>query len=279
MTPETKETAIAKLDAMRVKVGYPDVWQTYDDVTIEASLAQSLLSAGHAELKRQLARIGQPVDRAEWWMLPQEVNAYYSPTNNEIVFPAAILQPPFFDIAADPALNYGGIGATIGHEITHGFDQGGSQFDADGNFTNWWTDDDLARFMALTAEVAAQYDAVEVLPGLTVDGGLTIGENIADMGGLHIAYDALQTLLAEEGDPGLIEGLSQEERFFIAYALSWAEKAREEALRTQTLNDEHAPAQVRAVQPARNMDAFFEAFPIEPGDPEYLPPAERIVIW
>jgi predicted metalloendopeptidase len=279
MSPETKATAIEKLDAMRVKVGYPDVWRTYEAVTIEESLAQTLLSASLAESKRKLGRIGEPVDRDEWGMLPQEVNAYYSPTNNEIVFPAAILQSPFFDVAADPAFNYGGIGATIGHEITHGFDQGGSQFDAEGNFADWWTAEDLAEFEALTAEVAAQYDDVEVLPGLNVDGDLTIGENIADMGGLQIAYDALQTLLAEEGDPGPIEGLTQEERFFIAYALSWAEEAREEALRTQVLLDEHAPAAVRAVQPARNMDPFFAAFGIEPGEPMFLPPAGRIVIW
>ena len=279
MSPQTKATAIDKVDAMRVKVGYPDVWRTYEGVTVEESLAQTLLSASLAESQRQLARIGEPVDRDEWGMLPQEVNAYYSPTNNEIVFPAAILQSPFFDVAADPAFNYGGIGATIGHEITHGFDQGGSQFDAEGNLSDWWTAEDLAKFEALTAEVAAQYDQVKVMPGLTVDGDLTIGENIADMGGLQIAYDALQTLLAEEGDPGPIEGLTQDERFFIAYALSWAEETREEALRTQLLTDEHAPAEVRAVQPARNMDPFFAAFGIAPDDPEYLPLGERIVIW
>ena len=279
MSPETKETALAKLDAMRVKVGYPDVWRTYAGVTIEESLAQTLLSANLAEARRDFARIGKPVDREEWHMLPQEVNAYYSPTNNEIVFPAAILQPPFFDYQADPASNYGGIGATIGHEITHGFDQRGSQFDAEGNLADWWSAEDMAAFEALTAEVAAQYDAVEVLPGLFVDGDLTIGENIADMGGLQIAYDGLQAALAEAGDSGLIEGLTQEERFFIAYAYSWAEEAREEALRTLVLTDPHAPAAVRAVQPARNMAPFFAAFGIVPGDPVYLPPEERIVIW
>jgi predicted metalloendopeptidase len=279
ITPETKETALAKLDAMRVKVGYPDVWRTYEGATIEESLAQTLLSANLAEARRNFARIGKPVDRDEWLMLPQEVNAYYSPTNNEIVFPAAILQPPFFDYQADPAFNYGAIGATIGHEITHGFDQRGSQFDAEGNLANWWSAEDLAAFAALTAEVAAQYDAVEVLPGLFVDGDLTIGENIADMGGLQIAYDGLQAALAETGDPGLLEGLTQEERFFIAYAYSWAEEAREAALRTRVLTDPHAPAAVRAVQPARNMVAFFAAFGIAPGDPVYLPPEERIVIW
>jgi predicted metalloendopeptidase len=279
MTPETKQTALDKLDAMRVKVGYPDTWQTYEAVNIEESLAQTLLSASLAESKRRLARIGQPVDREEWGMLPQTVNAYYSATNNEIVFPAAILQSPFFDYEADPAFNYGGIGATIGHEITHGFDQSGSQFDAAGNLVDWWSAEDAAAFEALAAEVATQYDAIEVLPGLTVDGDLTIGENIADLGGLQIAYDALQATLAAEGDPGPIEGLTQEERFFIAYAYSWVEKAREERIRTRLLTDTHAPAAVRAVQPARNMDAFFDAFAITPDEPIYLPPEERIVIW
>ena len=279
MSPETKETALVKLDKMRVKVGYPDEWRTYENVNIEESLAATVLSASLAETKRRLGRIGEPVDREEWGMLPQTVNAYFSPVNNEIVFPAAILQAPNFDYEADPAFNYGNIGSTIGHEITHAFDQSGSQFDAKGNLANWWTDEDRARFEALTEQVAAQYAAVEALPGLNVDGELTIGENIADMGGLQIAYEALQTALAEEGDPGLIEGLTQEERFFIAYAYGWAEKAREESIRTQVLTDEHAPAAVRAVQPARNMDAFFAAFGIEPGEPMYLPPEERVVIW
>ena len=279
MSPETKEKALAKLETLRVKVGYPDTWETYENVNIEESLAATMLSASLAQAKKDLARIGGPVDRDEWGMYPQTVNAYYSATNNEIVFPAAILQSPNFDVDADPAFNYGAIGATIGHEITHGFDQGGSQFDADGNLSEWWSDEDRAEFEALTAKIAAQYDAVEVLPGLNVDGELTIGENIADMGGLQIAYDALQAALAEEGDPGLIEGLTQDQRFFISFAYSWVQKAREEAIRTQVVTDEHAPAEVRAVQPARNMDEFFAAFGIEPGDPEYLAPDERIVIW
>jgi putative endopeptidase len=212
-------------------------------------------------------------------MLPQTVNAYYSPTNNGIVFPAAILQPPFFDYQADLAYNYGGIGGTIAHEITHAFDQSGSKFDADGNLVNWWTPQDSERFTALTDEIGAQYDEVEVLPGVFVDGELTIGENIADMGGVQIAHDALRAALAEEGDPGLIEGLSQDQRFFIANAYRWAQKARDEYLVTLVQTDPHAPARVRAVQPARNMEEFFAAFGIEPGDPVFLPPEERIVIW
>jgi putative endopeptidase len=279
MTPETKAEALRKLDTMRVKVGYPDVWETYERVTIEDSYTESLLSANIAEFKRDLEKVSGPVDREEWGMLPQTVNAYYSPTNNEIVFPAAILQPPYFDYLADPAVNYGSIGSTIAHEITHAFDQSGSRFDADGNLANWWTPEDTERFTALTDEVVAQYDQVEVLPGLFVNGDLTIGENIADMGGLQIAFDALQATLAEEGDPGLIEGLTQEERFFIAFAARWAAKLRDEAVRVQMQTDPHAPAEVRAVQPARNMDEFFETFDIGPDDPEYLPPEERVVIW
>lgn len=279
MTPETKAEALKKLDTMRVKVGYPDTWRTYENVTIGDSYVASNLSANIAEYRRNLARLDKPVDKDEWRMLPQTVNAYYSPTNNEIVFPAAILQPPYFDFQADPAYNYGAIGGTIGHEITHAFDQSGSRFDASGNLVNWWTPEDNERFKALTDDIIAQYDAVEVAPGLFVNGELTIGENIADMGGMQIAYDALQTALAEDGDPGLIEGLTQDQRFFLAHAFRWAEKARPEFLETLVKTDEHAPAQVRAVEPQRNMEAFYEAFGITPEDPLYLAPEERIVIW
>lgn len=279
MSAETKETALTKLDAMGVKVGYPDKWQTYEAVNIEESLAQTMLSASLAESNRQLARVGKPVDRDEWSMFPQEINAYYDPTNNEIVFPAAILQAPFYDYQADLAYNYGDIGAIIGHEITHGFDQSGSQFDAEGNLNNWWTDEDLAEFKALTDEVTTQYDAIEVLPSVFVNGDLTIGENIADMGGLQIAYDALHQALAESGDPGLIEEMTQDERFFVSWAVGWAEKARPEAIETQVATDEHSPYSVRAVQPSRNMGVFFTTFDIKPGDPMYLPPEDRVVIW
>jgi len=279
MTPETKAEALAKLDTMRVKVGYPDEWRTYEKVVIGDSYVASVLSANIAEYQRDLARIDEPVDRDEWGMLPQTVNAYYSPTNNEIVFPAAILQAPYFDYQADPAYNYGAIGGTIGHEITHAFDQSGSQFDAQGNLANWWTPEDTERFTALTDQIIAQYDQVEVLPGLSVNGELTIGENIADMGGMQIAYDALQAALAENGDPGLIEGLTQDQRFFLAHAFRWAENARPAFLETLIKTDSHAPAQVRAVEPSRNMEEFFAAFGIEPEDPMYLPPEERVVIW
>jgi len=279
MTPETREAALAKLDTLRVKVGYPETWRTYEGVTIKESLAETLLSSGIADYRWWLDRIGEPVDRDEWDMLPQEVNAYYNPTNNEIVFPAAILQPPFFDYEADPASNYGALGGVIGHEITHAFDQSGAQFDAEGNLTDWWTAEDHARFEELTAAVGDQYSAIELLPDLYVDGDLTIGENIADLGGIQIAYDALQIALEESGDPGVIDGLTQDQRFFIAWAFIWSAEVRDEYLRTDVMLSFHAPSTVRAVQPLRNMDAFAEAFAIEPGDPMYLPPEERIVIW
>jgi predicted metalloendopeptidase len=279
MTPETKEAALAKLDAMRLKVGYPDEWRTYEDVTIEESLAQTLLSATTAEKRRWLARTGEAVDREEWFSPPQIVSAYINDSNNEIVFSAAILQPPFFDAQADPASNYGGIGTIIANEITAGFDAFGAQFGPDGSLTNWWTEDDYAQYEALTADVVEQYSAIEVLPGLRVNGELSLTENTADLGGVQIAYAALQAALAESGDPGRIDELTQDQRFFIAYALSWAAEAREEFLRTLVENFWEAPPQVRAVQPLRNMDAFYEAFDIAPGDPMYLAPEDRIVIW
>lgn len=279
MSAETKAAALAKLDTLNIKVGYPDRWQSYEAVEIGDSYTASIFSAGIADYKRTLARIGQPVDRDEWLMLPQEVNAYYDPTKNEIVFPAAILQPPYFDYQADPAYNYGGIGATIGHEITHAYDQSGARFDASGNFVDWWTPEDYEQFDELAGAVIEQYDAIAVLPGLHVDGELTIGENIADLGGLQIAYDALQAELAENGDPGPIEGLTQDQRFFIAYTYGWAEEAREEFRETQVMTNYHAPAPIRAVQPARNMDEFFTAFGIAPGDPVWLAPEQRVVIW
>ena len=229
MSPETKETALAKLDAMRVKVGYPDEWRTYEGVTIEESLAETLLSANLAEAKRQFDRIDKPVDREEWHMLPQRSTpTTVRPTTRSSFPPRSCNHPSSTTRRTRRSTTVAS--APPSATRSHGFDQSGSQFDAEGNLVNWWSEEDLAEFEALAAEVAAQYDAVEALPGLNVDGDLTIGENIADMGGLQIAYDALQATLAAEGDPGLIEGLTQEERFFIAYAYSWAEKAREQAI-------------------------------------------------
>ncbi len=279
ITDETRSVAIAKLDKMAVKVGYPDKWRSYEGVKIEGSYAQSFLTSVVANYQRDLDRAGKPVDDSEWSALPQEVNAFYDPFKNDITFPAAILQPPFFDYQADPAVNFGGIGFVIGHEITHGFDLQGSQFDAEGNLAGWWSDADAAAFQSLNDEVVTQYGAIEVLPGLFIDGQITVTENVADLGGVQVAFDALRIYLAKNGAPGKIDGFTQDQRFFISAATVWREKIRDEALTTQVKTDEHAPASARSVQPIRNMDEFYDAFAIGPGDPMYLPPAERIVVW
>jgi predicted metalloendopeptidase len=291
MTPETREKALAKLATVRVKVGYPDEWETYEDVEIGESYAETVLSAANASLRESLAEAGQPVDREEWGMNAQTANAYYSPLNNEIVFPAAILQPPFFDYRADPASNYGAIGFIIGHEITHGFDLQGSRFDANGNLEEWWTTEDRARFEALNQDLVAQYDAIEVLPDLFINGQLTVTENVADLGGIETAYDAFQSLLEEESaaaEPGStaassagddVADLTPDQRFFIAAATVWRGKMRDEALTTRIRSGVHSPPAVRATQPLRNTDEFYDAFGIVEGDPMYLAPAERVRIW
>jgi putative endopeptidase len=288
MTPETQARALEKLDKLGVKVGYPDHWRTYAAVEVGDSYAESLRNAANAETRRTLDKIGKPVDRTEWLDPPQTVNAFYSPENNEIVFPAAFLQPPYFDIHADPASNFGSIGAIIGHEITHGFDLQGAQFDAVGNLTDWWTPEDYERFQALNDRVVEQYAAIEILPGLNIDGQITVTENVADLGGVQVAYDALRIHLAAQEDqsPSTAPlatpdplGLTPEQRFFVACARAWRENTRDAFLSTQVKADFHAPASIRATLPIRNMDAFHEAFAIEPSDPMYLPPEERIVIW
>ncbi len=278
MTEETKTAALEKLDAMRVKVGYPDEWQTYENYTIGDSYYATVVDSLVAESKEQMAKYGQPVDMGEWWMSPQTVNAGYDPSKNDITFPAAILQAPFYDPEADPASNYGAIGYVIGHEITHAFDLSGSQFDKDGNYVDWWTDEDRAAFDALNDEVVAEYNAIEVLPDVFVDGQLTVTENVADMGGLQAAFDALQIALQTD-DPGEIDGLTQAQRFFIAAAQVWREKIRDEALMSQVQSDSHAPGIARATVPAANMDAFYEAFDIPDTSEEYIAPDDRVVIW
>lgn len=280
MSDETRAAAIEKLDAMKVKVGYPDTWKTYESYTIGDTYWATVNDSLAADYTHDMGEYGQPVEKGEWWMGAQEVNAGYDPLNNDIMFPAAILQPPFYEPDADLASNYGAIGATIGHEITHGFDLSGSQFDKDGNYVDWWTDADLAAFSTLNDEAAAQYSAVEALPGLFVDGQLTVTENVADMGGLQIAWDALQIALAQEGDPGSIDGLTQSKRFFLAWAQSWRSLMRDELVAFLVQSNPHAPDFVRGVVPALNMDAFYDAFPeVQPGDPEYIAPEDRLVIW
>jgi putative endopeptidase len=279
MTEQTKATAIAKLEKMGVKVGYPDKWRSYAAAKVEDHYAMTALSALNAEYHRTLERAGEPVDKTEWGALAQDINAFYDPLNNDITFPAGILQPPFFDYQADPAVNFGGIGFVIGHEITHGFDLQGSQFDGDGNLANWWTEEDSAAFQKLNDRAVEQYSAIEVLPGLFVDGQITVTENVADLGGVQVSQDALHAYLEANGDPGEIDGFSQDERFFISAATVWREEIRDESLTTQVKSDPHAPAEVRATQPIRNMDEFYEVFDIGPGDPMYLPPEDRILIW
>ncbi len=294
MTPETREKALEKLGTLRVKVGYPDKWETYEEVEIGDSYFASVLSAANASIRESLAEAGLPVDREEWGMNAQTANAYYSPLNNEIVFPAAILQPPFFDYRADPASNYGAIGFIIGHEITHGFDLSGSKFDQNGNLADWWTAADRQPIEELNQALVAQYDAIEVLPDLFVNGQLTVTENIADLGGVETAYDALRNLLAQEVDGADSEvtdaaaklaatndplEFTPEQRFFIAAATVWRGEIRDEALVTRVRSGVHAPPEVRATQPLRNTDEFYDAFGVIEGDPMYLAPAERIRIW
>lgn len=281
MGEETKEKAIEKLDKFTVKIGYPDKWRDYSNLEVNdgQSYYENVVAVSNWSFNRTLEKIDQPVDRSEWGMSPQTVNAYFSPLNNEIVFPAAILQPPFYDYKADDAVNYGGIGAVIGHEISHAFDDSGSRFDANGNLNNWWTEKDLEQFTARTKSLADQYSAIEVLDGVFVNGDFTLGENIGDLGGVLGAYDGLINHLEKVGRPDDIDGFSPEQRFFMSWATIWRTKSRDEALRNQIKTDPHSPGQVRGVQPLLNVDAFYEAFDIQEGDAMYLAPEERVRIW
>ena len=280
MGPETRSRALEKLDTFRVKIGYPDRWPDDRGLTVEREgLVAKVLEANRFLHQRELAKAGQPVDPDEWGMTPQTINAYYNPLANEIVFPAAILQPPFFDPMADDAVNLGAMGAVIGHEITHGFDDFGSQFDARGELRNWWTEEDRQEFERRAEVLVQQYDAYEALPGLHVDGRLTLGENIADLGGLRMAWAALQRLLEESGERGLVDGFTPEQRFFLSWARSWRSQVREERLRTLLRVDSHAPAHFRCNGPLSNMPVFAEAFGIVEGAPMARPVSERAVIW
>jgi putative endopeptidase len=267
MGPETRERALAKLGTFMPKIGYPDQWRDYSALQIErGDYFGNVRRATEFETRRQLARIGQPVDRGEWGMTPQTVNAYYNPVRNEIVFPAGIMQPPFFDPTADDAVNYGAMGAIIGHEIMHGFDDQGSQFDAQGNLNNWWTEGDRAEFTRRAQMLVDQYGAYTVLDSLRVNGQLTLGENIGDLGGLIIAYEGLQRALA--GKPReTIDGFTPEQRFFLSWAQAWRGLYRDEALRMQVQTDPHSPRRFRAMGPVSNMPEFAAAFGCRPGDP------------
>ena len=280
MSEPTKLKALEKLAAFNVKIGYPDVWKDYSKLEVKkgAFLANGIASS-RFEFNRSLAKLGQPIDRNEWGMTPQTVNAYYDPSMNEIVFPAGILQPPFFDVKADDAVNYGGIGMVIGHEMTHGFDDQGCQYDAKGNLKNWWTPADTKAYAASTALVVKQGGAFEVLPGLNQNGELTLGENIADLGGLKISFEALKMSWATSGKPGAIDGFTPEQRFFLGYGQSWRFHARPETARMLVMGDPHGAAHFRVNGPLSNMPEFFEAFSIPEGAPMLRPAIERPAIW
>ncbi len=279
MSEETKQKALAKLYAFTPKIGYPDIWRTYEGLAISPNtFYQNMRNAGAWGFQENIAQIGKPVDRTKWGMTPPTVNAYYSPVMNEIVFPAGILQFPFFDAKADDAINYGGIGAVIGHEMSHGFDDSGSQYDKDGTLRNWWTKDDLAKFKARTELLVKQYDAYTVLDTLHVNGKFTLGENIGDLGGLNIAYDAFK--MTKQGkSKSKIDGFTSDQRFFLSYAQVWRGSSLPETAANLIQTDPHSPAQYRAIGAPVNMDAWYQAFNVKPGDKLYKKPEERIKIW
>jgi putative endopeptidase len=279
MAPETKARARTKLAKLRVKIAYPDKWRDYAALAVSATdPAGNARSFAAFEWHREVARLDLPVDRTEWGMTPQTVNAYYDPNQNEIVFPAAILAPPYFDPKADPAVNYGGIGGVIGHEMTHGFDDQGRQFDGDGKLTDWWTKEDAARFVASAKRLNAQYDTYAPFPGVHVKGDQTTGENIADLGGVLIALDAYHNSLQGKPAP-VIDGLTGDPRFFLAYAQSWRDKETEDQERDYLVSDVHSPEVYRVNGVVRNVDSWYEAFGVKPGDALYLKPEDRVRIW
>jgi len=278
MTPATKQKAKAKIATVRVGVGYPETWRNYADLEIRPDDAVgNHLRAEEHEYQHQLAKLGQPVDKGEWWMTPQTVNAVNLPLQNALNFPAAILEAPFFDPKADAAANYGSIGAVIGHEISHSFDNTGADFDADGRMANWWTPEDEAHFKAAGQKLVAQYSAYEPLPGLHLNGQQTLGENIADVSGLTISWLAYHKSLGGKPAP-VIDGLTGDQRFFLAFAQSWREKTRDAALRAQVISDGHSPGNFRA-ETVRNLDAWYDAFSPKPGEKLYLAPKDRVKIW
>ena len=281
MSDETKSKALDKLHKFTPKIGYPDKWRDYSALEIKrGDLLGNLARISKFRGDFEYQKVGKPVDKSEWLMTPQTVNAYYHPLMNEIVFPAAILQPPFFDLEADDAVNYGGIGAVIGHEIGHGFDDQGSRYDGDGNLANWWSDQDRAEFEKRTSKLISQFDQLypEEVPDTNVNGALTIGENIGDLGGSTIAYKAYQIALAGKPAP-IIDGFTGEQRFFLGYAQIWRSKIRSEAMKVRLATDPHSPGEFRCNQILKNLPEFQKAFKVNPGDALYLEPAEQVRIW
>lgn len=284
MSAETKVKAQEKLSKFGVKIAYPDTWKDYSKLQLVApgeggSYYTNLQKVSQWQYAKNLDKVGKPVDKTEWGMAPQTVNAYYNGSNNEIVFPAAILQPPFFNFKADPAVNFGGIGAVIGHEISHGFDDSGSRFDGDGNLNNWWTDADRKNFDAKVGQLADQYSKYEPVKGSFINGKFTSGENIGDLGGVAVAYSALQMYLKDHGNPGLISGFTQDQRFFMSWATVWRTKSTDQFMVNQVKTDSHSPGYFRAFGPLINQDSFYNAFDVKPGDKLYKAPEERIKIW
>jgi putative endopeptidase len=279
MSAGTKAKAREKLATFTVKIGYPDKWKDYSTLEIDPALSywQNIKRARAWHSDDTMAEAGRPVDKAKWYMSPQTVNAYYNPSSNEICFPAAILQPPFFNPDADDAVNYGAIGVVIGHEMTHGFDDMGRQFDRDGNLNDWWTAADAEAFNKLADVLVAQFDKIEVMPGLNANGRFSLGENIADQGGLRVAYTAMKNRQGEV-EPAPIDGFTADQRFYLAYATLWAQNIRDEEVERLTKIDEHSLGKWRVDGALKNIDTFYNAFGITDGA-MYLPPEERVTIW
>ena len=281
MSEETKEKALVKLGKMTVKIAYPDKWKDYSKMKInkENSYFENQLAVAKWRFDKNIAKIGKPVDKSEWGMSPQTVNAYFNPSNNEIVFPAAILQPPFYNYQADEAVNYGGIGAVIGHEISHSFDDSGSRYDGDGNLNNWWTENDSKQFAVLGKKLEDQYGAIEALPGVKLNGKYTLGENIGDLGGVNVAYDGLQLYFKNNKRPENIDGFTPEQRFFMSWATVWRTKMRDDALKNLIKTNPHSPGMYRAYMPLQNIDNFYAAFDISEKDKMFIKPKDRVRIW
>lgn len=284
MSEETKTKALEKLHKLTVKIAYPDVWKDYSELQVKGlenggSYFDNAKNVTKWNYNKNMEKLGKAVDRTEWGMAPQTVNAYFNPVNNEIVFPAAILQPPFYDYKADEAVNYGGIGAVIGHEISHSFDDSGARFDGDGNLKNWWTDSDSEKFAVIGKQLVKQYSNIVAIDSMHLNGEFTLGENIGDLGGVQAAYEGLQIFLAKNGRPADIDGFTAEQRFFLSWGTIWRTKMRDEALKNLIMTNTHAPGQYRAYMPLKNVDAFYEAFDVKEGDKMYLKPEERVRIW
>jgi putative endopeptidase len=281
MGQDTKAKAQEKLAAFTVKIGYPNKWKDYSTLTVDPSKSYwaNIVEANRWYTADEMSQVGKPVDREKWLMSPQTVNAYYMPTTNEICFPAAILQPPFYNPNADDAVNYGAIGVVIAHEMTHGFDDQGSQFDKDGNMKDWWTAEDRAAFEKKTQVLVDQFNAIEILPGLYADGKFSLGENIADQGGLRLAFTGLTDYAWAEGRPADIDGFTGEQRFYIGYATLWAQNITDKEKENLTKNDVHSLGRNRVNATLRNIQTWYDAFDIKEGDAMYMPVEERVIIW